>query len=393
MRLARYALLALAALVLCLASPRTAKADSSSAHSVAVVVLGIDSDDSEEQADAMTGAIRSRIRASQGWSLVETNQSLGMLTAALRCPAKPTPDCEQRIGEQLKAERFIFGYVTKGPQASQVTAEIHLYQKGKADTVVKESYADNLKDQNDDSLRKIAQKILDKLGGNAVGVLIVHFATETGEVIIDGEKHVPLEKGTARVELSPGSHSVEVAATGQPAQKRTALVTAGKETSVELAVAKPAEPAAAAAAEEKPFPLKKVIGAAAMVVGVGFGVLAVERFLKYESLQRDLKNDPAYGPGNFLKTNGEVDACDAKLIDGTQSQNACQKSKDAKTVSTVGIVAAGVSGVFLLGGAYLFFFADRGNVSAKTTRGKARLPTITPALGLGSGSLLVSGSF
>src|SRR4051812_45323916 len=74
-----------------------AHADSSAAHTVPVLVLSLDSDDAEEHADALTGALRSRIRASQGWSLVETTQSLGMLTAALRCPAKPlTADCEQR---------------------------------------------------------------------------------------------------------------------------------------------------------------------------------------------------------------------------------------------------------------------------------------------------------
>src|SRR5690242_13691103 len=68
--------------------PRRAGADQSTAHTVSVAVLGLDSDDAEEQADALTGALRSRIRASQGWSLVDTTQSLGMLTAALRCPGK-----------------------------------------------------------------------------------------------------------------------------------------------------------------------------------------------------------------------------------------------------------------------------------------------------------------
>src|SRR4051812_11860690 len=114
--------------------PRTARADNSSAHSVAVAVLALDSDDAEEQADALTGALRAKIRNSQGWALVETQQSLGMLTAALRCPGKPIPaDCEQRISEHLKTDRFIFGYVSKGPQAGQVTVEVHLYQKSKPD--------------------------------------------------------------------------------------------------------------------------------------------------------------------------------------------------------------------------------------------------------------------
>jgi hypothetical protein len=370
---------------------RSARADSSAAHSVSVAVLAIDSDDADEQAEGLTGALRSRVRASQGWSLIETTQSLGMLTAALRCSGKPIGlDCEQRISDQIKSERYIFGYITKGP-ASQVTAEIHLYQKGKPDTVVKESYSDNLKDQNDDTLRKIAQRILEKLGGSAVGVVVVHFANESGEVVIDGDKRVPMEKGLARVELSPGSHSVEVAATGQPAQKRNVLVTAGKETAIELVAAKPVEPPK----QEKPFPTRKVIGAAAMAVGVALGAFAVERLIKYNQLQNDLKNDPSYGPDKFQKTDGPVDACQAKLADGTVSQNACNKSKEAKTVSTTGIVVGSVGGALLLGGAYLFFFGSgpaeaRASASAKPQRRKTQ---ILPALGVGSGGVLVSGAF
>src|SRR5262249_20046685 len=121
----------LVVIALIMLSPRSARADSSPSHSVSVAVLALDSDDAEEQADALSGALRSRIRSSQGWSLVETNQSLGMLTAALRCSGKPlTADCAQRISDQIRAERYIYGYVTKGPQASQVTAEIHLFQRG-----------------------------------------------------------------------------------------------------------------------------------------------------------------------------------------------------------------------------------------------------------------------
>src|SRR3712207_8186527 len=46
-----------------------------------ISVLTFDSDDAEEQAEGLTVALRSRIAHSQGWSLVETSQSLGMLAA------------------------------------------------------------------------------------------------------------------------------------------------------------------------------------------------------------------------------------------------------------------------------------------------------------------------
>jgi hypothetical protein len=370
--------------------PRSGRADPSTAHTVSVAVLAIDSDDAEEQADALTGALRSRIRASQGWSLIETSQSLGMLTAALRCPTKPIPaDCEQRIAEQVKSDRYIFGYVTKGPQGGQVSAEIHLYQKSKPDTVIRESYADNLKDQNDDMLRKIAQRVLERLGGNAVGTIAVRMGSENGEVIVDGDKRVPLQSGAAHLELSPGSHSVEVAAVGQPSQKRNVLVTAGKETVIDLALATPTtEPPK----PEKPFPVKKVIGAAAMAVGIGLGVFAVERLMKYDDLKDQLATE--YPSNKFVNTGGsEVDACQARLASTNKiDESACKLSEDAKSASTVGIVTAIGGGVFLVGGAYLFFLSGDSDAKSSTS-GKARAPRITPTLGFGSGGLSVSGSF
>ena len=75
-----------------------------------------------------------------------------------------------------------------------------------------------------------------------------------------------------------------------------------------------------------------------------------------------------------------------------KEQCACQKSKDAKTVSTVGIVSAVAGGVFLLGGAYLFFFAPSDDKEGKA-QNASRKPVIVPSLGPGSGSLSVSGVF
>src|SRR5262249_50350617 len=157
----------------------------------------------------------------------------------------------------------------------------------------REVYTENLKDQNDDTLRKIAQKMLDHLGGSAVGVVLVR-ANGDGEVVIDGDKQVPLQGGSARLELAPGSHSIEVTS-GSTTQKRNGLVTAGKETVFELTPAAapvgPAEPVAPA----KPFPTRKVLAAAAMVAGVTMGAIAVERFIKYNSLKDDFAANPQYG--------------------------------------------------------------------------------------------------
>lgn len=385
-------LLSLLAVVLVVLVPtRRALADQGAAHTLSVAVLAFDSDDAEEHADGLTAALRSRVRASQGWSLVETSQSLGMITAALRCPGKPIPaDCAQRISEQIRSDRYIFGYVQRGPQAGQVTAEVHLYQKGKPDTVHRESYADNLKDQNDDTLRKIAQKVLDRLGGSAVGVLLVRAGSD-GEVVIDGDKRVPLQSGAARIELAPGSHSIEVAS-GSSSQKRNVLVTAGKETVFDLG-----SPSSSSSSSpepttpERPFPWRKVISGAAIVVGVTMGVIAVERFVKYNSLKDDFESNPKFAPDNFRKQ-GSVDACDAVLTNGQQSSSACEQSKDAKSASTTAIVMGVGSALFLAGGAVLFFTGDAASSGASdaTKSAKTRL---TPTVGYGSGGVMLSGRF
>lgn len=395
-------------LVLCaavLVSPRIARADTSTAHGVAVAVLALDSDDAEEQADALTGALRSRVRASQGWALVETTQSLGMLTAALRCPGKPIPaDCEQRIADHLKSDRFIFGYVTKGPQAGLVTAEVHLYQKSKPDTIIRESFSDNLKDANDDALRQRAAKILDRLGGSAVGTIVVKMGTENGEIIVDGEKHVPLQNGVARVDLSPGTHSVEASTKAGGTQKRNVAVTVGKETVVDLALAGTATPGPAEPPKEensKPLPVRKIVGGGLMVVGVAGGVVAVLMALKYSSDNDDAqsKNDELHKSNNGAqvpelppgKTAGDV-CGNAQYQRFTSNHPICQLQDDAKTHSTIALVSGIVGGAALIGGAVLFFTGGSAQPSERDEKTGLKSVKFNPLVGNTNGFLL-SGAF
>jgi len=357
---------------------RRAEADQPGAHTVPVAVLAFDSEDAEEQADALTGALRSRIRAAQGWSLIETTQSLGMLTAALKCPSRPPVDCQQRIAEQIRAERYIWGFVAKGPTTGQVTAEIHLYQKGKSDTVVRETYADNLRDANDDTLRKIAARIVERLGGTAVGVVVVRAPDQNGEVVIDGEKHIPLKDGTARAELAAGGHAIELAPVGAPITKRNVLVTAGRETVVEFMAPTVATPPGQE--ERSSFPTRKVIGGATMAVGVGLGALAVVSLVNYLDAQSEGEE--------YAKTvvpQGDVPCREHDPV--------CKRyDNDAKTASAIGWVAGGASVVALGVGAFLFFGAS--DSSEKPAKAAAAPKTrIVPTGGFGSGGLMVVGSF
>lgn len=385
----RWVTFVLASLALLVLLPRTAGADPSTAHTVPVVVLALDSDDAEEQADALTGALRSRIRASQGWSLVETSQSLGMLTAALRCSSKPIgADCEQRIGDQLKAERYVFGYVTKGPQAGHVTAEVHLYQKGKPDTVILESYADNLKDQNDDNVRAVASRILNRLGGSALGTLVVRLERETGEVVIDGDKRVPLVKGAARLEISPGSHSVEVRASGAP-QKRNVLVTVGKETVVDLTVVVPPPDATK---PPTPFPTRKVVGGALAAGGVALLVVGTINGLAFLD---DQDKFAAHERGPDLPLDGRAngrnpsDLCDS--ADERSNHLTICKLNDERVRHSAIFWPTAIGGAVLVGAGAYFLFTDSSSESDK--KSAKRRPRLVPTFGPREGGLVLSGSF
>jgi hypothetical protein len=362
-----------------LALPRVARADQPGAHTVPVAVLAFDTEDSEEQADAITGAVRSRIRAAQGWSLIETTQSLGMMTAALKCPTHPPPECQQKIAEQIKAERYIFGFVTKGPAQGQVTAEIHLYQKGKPDTVLKESYADNLKDSNDDTLRKIAARIVERLGGTAVGVVIVKATDQTGEVVIDGDKRIPLANGTARIELAAGGHSIEVTGAGGVPVKRNVLVTAGRETVVELTAAATTEPPSEASKSNT----RKIIGGVSMGAGVVLGGIAVYELLHYLSIQSDGK---AYAATIAKDPQG-------RECRDTGDQRCVAYDRDSKTASALAWGLGGGGAVLLGVGAYLFFSAPSSSEPNRTASAPKPTARVVPTAGPGSTGVMVLGTF
>jgi len=198
-------------------------------------VVALDSDDaSEDQADALTSALRNQVRNSASFQLVDSNQSLSTLLPALKCPARPDSACLARIGDQLKTDRFIWGYVVKAPVAHQVTAEVHLWTRGKAEQVAKETYSDNLKDQNDDALRRIAAQLYERLTGQATqGTIVVHANGATGgNVLVDGRVMGALDHGRATLLVASGQHTVEIQSDGLTAPPQAVNVAVNTQADV-----------------------------------------------------------------------------------------------------------------------------------------------------------------
>lgn len=360
-----------------------ARADQPGSHAIPVAVLALDSEDAEDQAAALTGAVRSRVRASDGWSLTETTQSLGMLTAALKCPPRPTPECQERIGEQLKSPSYVWGFVTKGPQRGEVTAEVHLYQRNKPDTVIKRTFAENLKDQNDDALQRVAADTLAKIGEGAVGTLVVRApANASGEVVVDAVKRVPLSGGQAHLTLAPGSHAVEIEATGVAPTKRNVLVTAGKEASLD-AVSLEQASASAPSEASAPFPTKKVVGGVALGAGVVLAAFAVQQYLLYEDLQDrgdSMVERRLIPPG-------------ARPCDPGTSDYFCTLDERARLSSALAITSASVGVVAIGTGLYFLLSKDGGSREGDRAAHLTRGPRLTPTFGPRGGGLAFTTSF
>ncbi|WP_394845659.1 hypothetical protein LZC95_52595 [Pendulispora brunnea] len=129
-----------------------------------VHVLGFDSDNADDQVEALTTALRTRVRAMSNWTLGGVTTSLSMVTAALKCPQRPDTACTQRMGDEFKADRVMYGWVNR-TSPREVTAEVHLWVRGDREIVANETYPDTLTDAKDPKLQAVADRLLEKLLG------------------------------------------------------------------------------------------------------------------------------------------------------------------------------------------------------------------------------------
>jgi hypothetical protein len=337
---------------------RDARAEPPGPRAYPVYVLALDTEDTEDQAEALTGALRSRVRIAQGWSLSETTVTLSMLTAALKCPKVPDPPCLTKISEQLKADRFIWGALSKSP-GNTVRADIHLWQRNKPEQTATETYTDNLKDQNDERLGRVAQHLFEKLTGSvSSGTLGVHAGDGAGLVFVDGQRRAALDKGDASVELPAGSHLVEVRVQGFAPSRDTVNIVAGKEARLAVNLV-PGGEATERGTSSGPSG-RRVGGWAAVGLGSAFLITAGVEAIVWAGKQSDQRDKLALLPQG-------APACDfaTKYPTAPQAQkdaaaSACDNSDGAKKVSTLGIVF-GAAGAVAVGIGMYLLLSDPGS--------------------------------
>jgi hypothetical protein len=384
--MSRYAIASLITAGACGLAPAVARATPAGASSV--YVLSLVTDDSDDQADALTQALRSQVRATPGWTLLETQQSFETLAIALKCPAKPDAPCLQRIGDQLHANQYIWGSVARqGPGHLEVA--VHLWIRGKSPTDASESFGETLKDASEGPVRAMATRLFEQLTGtHATGTIVVHAGAGagTGTVWVDGVEREPLVAGSARLSVPAGEHTVAVRVPGSRAPAQATTVSGGDERTLEFSLAPIAPPPTAsgvapapAQATSEPMPppvttgtnhTRAIIGYTAIAAGAGFLVGAGVEGARWLSDKNASDKDRAAVPSSV------TDVCNYR---SPPAIDACNKSSDAKNVSTLGWVFA-AAGVVLAGTGTWLVVADanRGETTLERsqTARRARLEVI-----------------
>ncbi len=166
MRVPRRALAAAAATALAASSAfvsGTAGAAEPGPDTLPINVITIQTDTADDQAEALTKALRVAVRAMPGWSLAVGDYSLEVLTLSLKCPDPPDANCQSRIADQIKSDRYVWGTIKK--KGNVVSGEVHLWVRGKGTSNWKLDYTSNLTEANDDALKRIAGETISQLTG------------------------------------------------------------------------------------------------------------------------------------------------------------------------------------------------------------------------------------
>jgi hypothetical protein len=314
-----------------------------------VFVLSIWTDDADDQAEALTQAMRAQVRVGEGWSIAEANQSFETLAIALRCPLRPDPPCLQRIADQLHADHYVWGTMAKQKPA-QVLVELHLWTRNNPLVDATGSYADSLTDESDVGLRAVAARLFAKLtGARSTGVMVVRAGTSGGVVIVDGVEQQALHGGTARISAA-AEHTVGVRVSGfDVAPARVTTVTDGGEQWVDFGLT-PALPvqsdtSAGAIRAGDSLRLRSVLGVSAIVAGAAAVVVAGVEGAHWLRDKNASDSDRQNVPRSV------ADVC-ARPVNPS-AEDACERSQDSRTVSTLGWVFAAVGAVALGTGAWL----------------------------------------
>lgn len=335
-----------------------------------IVVLTIQTPDSFEQAEALTGALKRAINDTPGRTLDDKSKySVDVLMQTLACkgsdglPGETPPDaeCQDKIPEKIKQDRYVWGRITR--EGDNVKGTVYFYQKGSALGSADVDYTANLTDPSDEILIKKAHEALDKAGAGAPPA---HFrivaGTESGEVFVDDKSVGKLVDGKGMFLASAGTHNLVVKLPdGRTMSAELKVIPDGSAT---VTLTPPPPPG-------KPLDAKIPVGFGFIGLGIGFGAAGLYSSLQIPGIQSefDAKFKEQVGKGkNGCDDPGAIDS------NGTL-QALCDGSEKHTLFQMIFYPIAGASAVT---GVILLAVSDWKGKAATKTGSVTVLPIVSP---------------
>jgi hypothetical protein len=353
---APFALAAVAALA---AGSGSALAAEPGADTLPINVITIQTSDADDQAEALTKALRAAVRAMPGWSLGEGDYSLEVLTLSLKCSEPPDANCQSRIADQIHSDRYVWGVLKK--KGSSVVGEVHLWVRGKGTSNWSLDYSSNLTESNDDALKRIALEAITQItGGPPKGGVHVRAGNVSGQVFIDQQPVGALKNGEGTFMVPSGPHKVTVKAVGfTDAESPVVVKPTGAPVEVNLALTP--------AGDTTPINWRRVGGIGALGLGVVFAAVGGASVAQVVSAQSTIDKQR-----KTVSKDPSFDWCKAPP---TELADACSKGKTFQTMQIVFFPLAAVAG-----GAGIYLIATSAK-SAPRTAGFMVNPQLGPGVG------------
>lgn len=382
----RMALLTTAGLSACLLAAAQAPCAEPGPDTLAISVIAIQTPDADDQAEALTRALRTAVKGLVGWSLAEGDYSLEVLTISLKCVEPPDVACQSRIADQIKADRYVWGIIKKG--GTGVTGDIHMWVRGQGTNDATVNYSANLTEANDDALKRVAQETMDKLtGGPPKGTVHVKVGKEiSGQVFIDGQPVGALSNGEGKFSYPAGAHKVSVKADGYSSVE-TPVSVKPQATSEVVVTLVPLDSA-------QPTNWKRIGGFVGIGAGVVFGAVGAISGVGVLSKQKDFDVYRAQDRSPSNQNNGyalQSDICKFARDNGTFGPNDPQVPADrdrivslcdeSDTLQILQYVMYPLAAISAGAGVYLLMTSKTPDEAPKTGW------TVKPNVGLRSGSL------
>lgn len=320
------------------------------AEELPVAVLTIQTLDAFEQANALTSALRTAVDSADGWSNAQLDKEYALLflISSLDCADPPDAACEQKIGDELKVDRFVWGTIKR--EGEEIAGDLHLWTRGAGSRGTTFKVPLNIIVPSDPDFAKfVSQKFLEVAGPPEPAKVRLKAGSVDGTLFIDGKESGKVVAGAATVELPPGSHRLRVVADGYEDMETTFELKAREDRALSLLPVK-----------KSPGPdVQKIMGFT--TIGLGLAAAGVATYAGVRVLQINDELQPfredTNGEYRFLPSSAEqeVDGCDAtgdygniepvvSGADSTERSRAIDLCKEGETMQTMTLAMWPVAG-------------------------------------------------